>query len=332
MTASFETFIKYRSWLLHLSNFLGISICIYFIWKSKNYEISLSILTSIFPETIAKINNALQFTGTFILIIPLSIIISIYIVPQSLVLRIFSALFGVGSTILVISSGYLKGTINEIYNMKLFLITKILSLEEKRMIFVNEITHLAKSKYQGNLEAFDFMMQLIQDVHFTTYDLKLNKLRNILEVLDYARSLFQDAVIQFSVIQIERNEVAKQAIVNEGFKFNGHLTTVLWAGVAILVTFTAYRLLTETDCIKTVGEFLSKITKNNIKGVEATGRTQQAVGDLAQNVHELTEVVKDAQIPAQLVNEATNEAFKRVSDELKDVYRMMADITKALNE
>lgn len=331
MTTSFETFMKYRLWLLHISNFLGISICIYFMLNKHNYGISLNILTSLFPETVTKINNALQFTGTFILIIPLSVIISTYIVPQSLTLRIFSALFGVGSTLLIISSGYLKGTINEMYNMKLFLITKILSLEEKRILFVNEIKHLAESKYQDNLEAYDFMMQLVQDVHFTTYDLKLNKLNTVYEILAYAKTMFHDAVIQFSVIQIECNSAAQQIIVTEGFKYKDHLTTVLWVGVAILVTFTAYRLFTETDCIKTVGGFLSKITKGNIQNVEATGRTQQAVGDLAKDVNELAEVVKDVPNTVKLVSEATKDAFENVSNKVCDIEAKTLENTKELH-
>lgn len=55
--------------------------------------------------------------------------------PKSIRLRITSSFFGTMSTLFLLFSGIFKSNLEEIYNMRLFIVTKILSLEEKRLLF-----------------------------------------------------------------------------------------------------------------------------------------------------------------------------------------------------
>lgn len=82
------TFLQIRKYILFCSQILGIIICLFYIYKAQTYEVSWSLLTWLMPTVTSKLNNFLSMTGTYILIIPLTIIIISILIPENIPLRI----------------------------------------------------------------------------------------------------------------------------------------------------------------------------------------------------------------------------------------------------
>lgn len=98
-----------RKYYILMTQLLGASYCIYFIMNVQNYEVSWGLLSYAMPRVTSFINGFLSSTGTIILIIPLSIIIMSFVMPESYKLKLASSFFG--TEYLYLIKGLFKTTI-----------------------------------------------------------------------------------------------------------------------------------------------------------------------------------------------------------------------------
>lgn len=125
-------FSQIRSIILIISQITGAAACTFYIYNARYYEVSWNLLTWLIPTSMLNtINGSLANAGTTILIIPLTIIILSFLIPSNFPLKILGSFFGMASTLMIITSGALRNTLREVYNMRVFLITKTLSLGQK---------------------------------------------------------------------------------------------------------------------------------------------------------------------------------------------------------
>lgn len=71
-----------------------------------------------------------------------------------------SSFFGTSMTILLVISSLYNGTLNQVYNFKVFLITRILTLMEKQDIFRNECLKIFNN-YKEDLRLTEYLNGLL---------------------------------------------------------------------------------------------------------------------------------------------------------------------------
>jgi hypothetical protein len=109
---------------------------------------------------------------------------------------------------MVLISGILKGDhFTNVYNMRLFLITKILTIEEKRIIFKVEIDKIMSmpiinDKYKNNVNLYQYVSEHSSKNAYTAYDNNLTLLREVNAIKLYA----DDGVYSFISRNVYTNE------------------------------------------------------------------------------------------------------------------------------
>jgi hypothetical protein len=161
-------------------------LCIYFIPNDKNYEIKLNLLiTSSINE---KVNGLLAVVRTFIFVIPLIIISLANIIPENKKLTLISNFFGITSVVGVLKLGLTSLTV-EIFN------AKILTLEEKRIIFKTEFIRILEKYYINSFDLYNLLQKYINDSYFIIYDKQLIGLTNNSSIRDYAKEVIKDLLL-----------------------------------------------------------------------------------------------------------------------------------------
>jgi hypothetical protein len=83
----FNNLLFWRKRILIVSELLGGTLCVYFIFNVRNYEVSWNLLNWLMPTVVTKINNLLTLSGTLILILPLTIIMLSLLIPANIPLK-----------------------------------------------------------------------------------------------------------------------------------------------------------------------------------------------------------------------------------------------------
>jgi len=135
---------------------------------------------------LASRGKTVAFQRLIIFIIPLTIITLAFLIPESYNLKILSSFFGVATTALVVTSGLLRNTITDTYNLRLILVTKVMSLQEKQELFKQEVTRLLNEYYATNLNFLQYLGHKLTDKYFQLLTPKLNLLKNNVEIKAYA--------------------------------------------------------------------------------------------------------------------------------------------------
>ena len=107
------------------------------------------------PIVAAKLNNFLGMVGTYIFLLPLTIIILSLLIPPNIPLRMASSGFGISGTLFVIASRWFHDSLT--YNMRIIQIAEILTLDEKRALFRAEFIRIMESQYQKSLELYKIL-------------------------------------------------------------------------------------------------------------------------------------------------------------------------------
>jgi hypothetical protein len=126
---------------IKISQFLGIILYIYFISQYEHYHIFWNLPWMFSFEVIELINYFLRKLGTLFLILPLIITLISIFIPKTSSLGIISAIFGIYSWLAIILSGYLNNGSLDVYNMKPFILARILTLEEKIQVYQSIIEY-----------------------------------------------------------------------------------------------------------------------------------------------------------------------------------------------
>ena len=133
-----------------------------------------------------------------VLIIPLTIIILSILIPENLSLHIAGSFFGIASSLIILTSGILRDTISQSYNMRVFLVSKILSLEEKREIFKVEFVRILDEFYKDNLELYNYLQEKLLDKYWIIYDTKLMMLKEAIAIKVSAGEITRQWVEEFN--------------------------------------------------------------------------------------------------------------------------------------
>lgn len=315
------TFNKLRKYYILISQLLGASYCIYFILNVKHYEVSWRLLSWVMPNVVIRINALLSSIGTFILVIPLTIIIMSLLIPESYKLKIASTFFGTATTLFMIISGFFRNTLGEAYNMGILLITKILSLEEKQAIFKNTFQEIIEA-YRTNLKMFNHLDQLLLEKYFTIYNTKLTLLKEPLAVKLYAHEIIEYHKLEF------QNTVMEQQYSNYMMYFK----YILYAGAGIAITLIAFAII--RACMDTnemiEGAKLARETamltaKGNAHLLDTQETAQEAFKITRELCIELVKVAVDMQ------SEQLNVAFQKVDDRLTALDQGMDTLTQILD-
>ena len=112
-------------------------------------------------------------------------------------LNILSSFFGTASTLMVLFSAYFRET----YYMKLFLVSKISTLEEKRKIFKTEFLHIIDEKYKLCLELYNYLENKLQESYWLIYDSKLEPIKEKLQSKNMLRNLYKRKEANFWILK-----------------------------------------------------------------------------------------------------------------------------------
>lgn len=295
-----EQFLYYRAKFLLLSQLLGGLICIYFIYNIQHYEVSWNLLAYYMPNFVNKINNGLALIGTGILVIPLSIIILSILIPESLFLRMASGFFGIAGTFWFCATAFFSKSIDEVYNMRVFVISKILSLDEKRVIFKAEFMRIIDDAHKTSVALYLHLQEQLTDKAFIQYDQTLLVLHNSKMIKLYALESIDKIVYLFT----QHNVITQVHLSNKLLK-----ATIIIVGVTAAVFLGAFllRLFTETASIKAAAVLQQQAAEISTQGINLLQSTQLSTQALstavADNVHQ------PALIVGNLVSKATEEGF-----------------------
>lgn len=195
---NFNLFMHIRKLILIANKLLGILFCIYYIINVKNYNIYWSLLDWLIPSYVANINQQLSKLGTYILVIPLAIIILSLLIPENINLHILSSFFGVTSILLATIRSLYHNSLAEATNFKLFTVSHILSLQEKRDIFVTEYRRIAKESYLHVINTYTYIMEQVNTEGFIIHDKILHDLNLPSQKKQYAQAVITETVTYYA--------------------------------------------------------------------------------------------------------------------------------------
>lgn len=275
--------IVYRRYFIILSQFLSCSFCIYYISQVQHYELSWKLLSFILPSSILNLlNSGLQMTGTFILIIPLTLVIAAFLFPENILLQITSTAFGVGSTLCMLLSGAYNGTIGEVYNMRIITVKKILTFQEKVAIFKQECFTIIEETYKTKQDLYSYLHEHLLENSFEIYYDKLRLLEGTFGIKNYAKEIVNNFVHNF--LQRKQDHLYDYAT---GYvtilKYLAYLGIGL-ASIALIATIV--RLIFQSDKM-VEGATLARETANlSAKNTDSVINTQEIVERVLELIKE----------------------------------------------
>jgi hypothetical protein len=162
--------IKIKSGLILISKLIGIVLCIYYMYKVNDYQVSWKLLNMwMMPNWLVNINSVLSQLGTYILILPLSIII-VSLVIKSTTMNIMACLFSISGGIVSLTMSMTRGTLLEYSNFKLFVIYHAMALESKRAVFINEYKAAMITISKDVENKLAYLTENLDEKHFIVYD------------------------------------------------------------------------------------------------------------------------------------------------------------------
>lgn len=320
-----NTLILFRKYLLITGQVLGIFICSFFILQSQSYDISLgSWLIYILPESIiTKINGVFSFIGTFILIIPLTIIILSLLMPNNHSLKLMGGFFGIGGTLLVCFSGILKDTISEVYNMRIFQITKILPLEEKRLIFKTEFLRIIDVQHKNMIDLYNYLQQQLLESKFTIYDVKLTDLKETLAIKIYASEIVQ----QYINLYYQEKSIVHQENNATSILQMKHYLIIGGVILGVFLVFTIVSMLIDKEPLREGAVLMKDNALATDKMNDSLLTTQQITH------HAITETIPNAAVnAAAVVGNKVSASMKELHESITTSINMITNKLKVVED
>lgn len=186
--------------MLTVAKYISLILCIYLIFKYKEYKIQWNLLTFFFPQVSSQLNELLSYCITIILLIPFTIILLSFLIPSNMALRIISGFFAIMGTSISLIRGLLNDLMCHVYNFGFLVITHIATLEEKRQIFLLEFKRITAKLCVNALEKKAFMEQFLTKTDFVLYDQNLNALESLDSLEKYTYEVCMDLNNKFSTL------------------------------------------------------------------------------------------------------------------------------------
>jgi hypothetical protein len=212
-----NTLIKLKNIFILFSKLIGLCICTYYIYKVQEYQVSWNLLSLwMMPAWLAYINAVLSTIGTYILIMPMSIII-VSLLIQNTYLNILACLFSISGGMVSLTLSIARGTMLEYTNLKLFVIYHALALDSKREVFINEYRSAMTNISKGMDTKLTYLTDHLDSSYFVVYDEVLKKLPAT-EIKSYANRVINELLINY--------ENSQPSLFNR-------VSTVIWNGLTI---------------------------------------------------------------------------------------------------
>lgn len=306
-----STFLQLRHYLLLLSQLTGAALCIYFIIQCRSYEVAW-YWTWLPDGFIFGINKLLNQIGTLILIMPLSIIILAILIPESTILKLASSFLGISCSLAVMASGFFTNSLLEVYNMRVLIVIKILSLEEKKNIFINEFNRIIESLADIKLQHY-LELQLLPE-KLTNYVHELSLLKERTQVKVYA----SDTIAYLTTIFNQEDQIEKISHIGTYVKYGSCIIGSLLALLGILVLF---RYLTSDADILDSAKLMKEGANLSLEATKESALT-------AENMAQLTAIIKE--ILQGMLTESR--MFEEIADhpEIKDLFTRIAVVEALL--
>ena len=266
---TFEEILKLRRIVLFTSKVIAIIFCIYYIMHVNNYKVSWSLFDYLMPTYISKINNMLSGIGTYILVIPLTIIIGSILMPESTKLHLMSSLFGILSIVITTIKNIATNNATEITNFRLFKVSYILSLDEKREIFITECNRIIQEKYVGMIKIYNYLISKLSGDIILQYDTVLESLNLPSQIKQYSNALILELVTDYQ----------KQAVQ----------LIIPWKPI-IIGSFVIISVLIGTAIANSLVTDWAPIIKDTILGLQNINKLSL---DLTKQIMNLTTLIKD---------------------------------------
>jgi hypothetical protein len=192
---AFEIYTVIRNVLVTISKLSCIILCIYFMIKANQYQVNWNLMTWIIPSNwLIWINYKLSSVGTYVLILPLSVIVTSFLYKDSKVINMLAALFGVMGLLLTILRGVRDGTLNEYLDLRVFTVYHEVTLEAKREFFMAEYHKLVTDLVLITVEKLKYFNEYVGSTisrflldMFISISVSSSSFRNI-----YSRIIFRD--------------------------------------------------------------------------------------------------------------------------------------------
>jgi hypothetical protein len=204
--------LKLRSIILFISKAVAIIFCVYYIINAKDYHVSWSLFDSLMPTYIVKINNLLSSIGTYILVIPLTIILGSILISESTKLHIISSLFGIMSILITAIKGIATNSVTEVTNFRLFKVSHVLSIEQKYDIFTTECNRIITEKYLGVIKLHTYLVSKLNG-DMIAYHKVLENLNLPSQIKQYAQALILDLVAEFHKQSIPYFQISGKHVI-----------------------------------------------------------------------------------------------------------------------
>jgi len=229
--------LSLREVIRHLLNVFAVTIMLILIIKAKSYEVSWSWSYLLPTSWLTKVNVFLSSIGTLILIVPISIIITSYLIPNVKTLKIgtslMSAGFGIYFMVQYIKNGFQIENIRNVF----FTIHYIPTLEEKVDFFIAEWDKLLNSKTINTIARHDFLQSYFDSSINTGLknQISATKMRFIPELVNneftHANQLFEET-LKPSTFERFKNWCSNHTTI---VKFGiGTTVAIVCAGVTIM--------------------------------------------------------------------------------------------------
>ena len=304
-------------------NRIGIGFCLYMITKVSQYEINWNLLSTVFLKTIKKSNTFLQVTRTYILIISITIIVLTFLYPENDKLKIMISFFGISNTLIMLTSSALRETGSNLYNMKIFLVNKILSLDEKQIIFKNVFQRVLNEKYNMTGDNITKYQGLINDEHFSIYNQRLTELKDPLSIYNYAVEILQNHIINAN----------QQGFLTGNYVYLKYAVIIIGISLIILAGITILRKIAESDNIEKGAEIHKAIVELSTEATQQTGALLKTMANAVEAINGgFVELLKTSDIPATLVNDSVKDAMTKLQDILTEGYLYITENFKKIHE
>jgi hypothetical protein len=300
----------YRKHIIFISQVIGSIFCIYFILNVQRYEISAPLLNYFFPSITLKINSIITSIGTLFLVLPLTIIILSMLHPESYRLKIASSFFGVASTLITLFKGWWQDTLGDYYNFKIVLVSRIYTLEEKRVYLKQALINIIEDKYKHILEQYNYLQDTLLNNYVEIYDIKLNQLPNHNSIVLYAGEIIQNKMNKFlnnksMDLDIRADYLATAAKL---IFFLGLTVTVVFVGFAI------YRFFSDGGALKEGAELAKGTAEIAAHNTDNVISTQNIIADLVPAVTNHA-IATSVAIGTQL-SDVTLTGFEKVNERI----------------
>lgn len=193
--------LKIRLAILWFAKILAILSCIYFIGKASEYQVQWNLFTWFFPTITSYLNSGISWFGTYILMIPLSIILLSFFITNSITLNIISGFFAILGTLVGIFRNIYTGTLGEIYNLHVVVVTHLASLEKKKEYFILEYERLSIQICEGLDSKLQYIKKYLTEIDWMVYENKLRDLVTLEDVKAYASEVVINLSQNFDRLQ-----------------------------------------------------------------------------------------------------------------------------------